>query len=220
MTDGIQGITLSEMRPALSCPRCSYTVREPSVWSSAYHCDQHGEVLPLRSGLSPSSDGLEAVLRGTHVPVWVPWPLPLGWLVTGFATAGDERTGTRACAVALSGPNPTGGPAEMLLVSEEPGVGLGARFAGLDGPDPGAQFAIGPPTAVVEYAHHEFPLWNVETDGRAAFAGEVSGHWLWLVLWPQTAGLLTIEPLELRDVRDPGQHLDLPYGARSPLLPR
>ena len=154
------------------------------------------------------------------MPVWVPWPLPMGWLVTGFAAAGDERTGTRACAVALSGPNPTGGPAEMLLVSEEPGVGLGARFAGLDGPDPGAQFAIGPPAAVVEYAHHEFPLWNVDADGRAAFAGEVSGNWLWLVLWPQTAGLLTIEPLELRDVRDPGQHLDLPYGARSPLLPR
>jgi hypothetical protein len=177
-------------------------------------------VLPLRSGLSPSPDGLEAVLHGTWVPVWVPWPLPMGWLVTGFAAAGDERTGTRACAVALSGPNPTGGPAEMLLVSEEPGVGLGARFAGLDGPDPGAQFAIGPPAAVVEYAHHEFPLWTVDADGRAAFAGEVSGNWLWLVLWPQTAGLLTIEPLELRDVRDPGQRLDLPYGARSPLLPR
>jgi hypothetical protein len=107
----------------------------------------------------------------------------------------------------------------MLLVSEEPGVGLGARFAGLDGPDPGAQFATGPPAAVVQYAHHEFPLWNVETQGRAAFAGEVSGNWLWLVLSPETAGLLTIEPLELRDARDPGQNLDLPYGARSPLLP-
>jgi len=108
----------------------------------------------------------------------------------------------------------------MLLVSEEPGVGLGARFAGLHGPDPGAQFATGPPAAVVEYAHHEFPLWNVETQDRAAFAGEVSGNWLWVVLWPDTAGLLMIEPLELRDVRDPGQRLDLPYGARSPLLPR
>jgi hypothetical protein len=71
----------------------------------------------------------------------------------------------------------------------------------------------------VEYRHHEFPLWNVETSERAAFAGEVSGNWLWLVLWPQTAGLLTIDALELRDARDPGQHLDLPYGARSPLLP-
>ncbi|MBO0823982.1 MAG: hypothetical protein J2P27_09000 [Actinobacteria bacterium] len=207
------------MRHALSCPRCSYAVRSPSAWSSAYQCDQHGEVLPLRSALSPSPEGLEAVLRGACVPVWLPWPLPLGWLVTGFATAGDDRSGMRACAVALSGPNPTGGPAEMLLVSEEPGVGLGARFARLGGPDPGAQFAVGQPAAVVEYGHHEFPLWNVETAGLAAFAGEVGGNWLWLVLWPQTAGLLTVEPLELRDLRDPGQRLDLPYGALSPLLP-
>ena len=176
-------------------------------------------MLPLRSALSPSPEGLEAVRRGAVVPVWVPWPLPLGWLVTGFAAAGDDRTGTRGCAVALSGPNPVGGPAELMLVSEEPGVGLGARFAGLRGPDPGAQFASGPSAAVVQYAHHEFPLWNVETTERAAFAGEVYGNWLWVVLWPQTAGLLMIEPLELRDLREPGPHQDLPYGARSPLLP-
>ena len=207
------------MRPALSCPRCTFAVREPSVWSSAYHCDQHGDVLPLRSALSVSQDGLDAVLQGTWVPVWLPWPLPHGWIVTGFAGAGDERTGIRGCTVALSGPNPVGGPAEMLLVSEEPGVGLGARFAGLHGPDPGAQFAIGPPAAMVEYGHHGFPLWSVDTIERAAFAGEVGGNWLWLVLWPETAGLLMLEPLELRDLRDPGQDLDLPFGARSPRLP-
>jgi hypothetical protein len=194
-------------------------VREPNVWSSAYHCEQHGEVHPLRSGLSPSTEGLDGVLRGAQVPVWVPWPLPQGWLVTGFAAAGDDRTGTRGCSVALSGPNPIGGPAEMMLISEEPGVGLGARFAGLDGPDPGAQFAAGPPAGVVEYNNHEFPLWNVQTADRAAFAGEVSGSWLWLVLWPDTAGLMMLEPLQLRDLRDPGQDLDLPFGAPSPQLP-
>ena len=204
---------------ALSCPRCEGAVREPSVWSSAYHCDQHGQVHPLRSALRPSAEGLDSVLRGTQVPVWVPWPLPSGWLVSGFAAAGDERTGTRGCSVALSGPNPVGGPADMMLISEEPGVGLGARFAGLSGPDPGTQFASGPPAAVVEFAHHEFPLWNVETADRAAFAGEVSGSWLWLVLWPHTAGMLMVEPLELRDLRDPGQELDLPFGAPSPQLP-
>ena len=207
------------MRPALSCPRCDSAVREPSVWSSAYSCAQHGEVQPLRSALSPSPEGLEGVLRDAHVPVWLPWPLPQGWLVTGFAIAGDERTGTCACSVALSGPNPVGGPAEMMLISEEPGVGLGARFAGLDGPDPGSQFAVGQPAAVVEYANHEFPLWNVETPDRAAFAGEVSGAWLWVVLWPPIAGMLMVEPMELRDLRDPGQELDLPFGARSPQLP-
>ncbi len=215
----ILGITLSEMRTVLRCPRCDSEVREPSIWSSAYHCEQHGEVHPLRSGFSPSQEGLDGVLTRAEVPVWLPWPLPQGWLVTGFAVAGDERTGTRGCSVALSGPNPAGGPAEMMLISEEPGVGLGARFAGLGGPDPGAQFASGPPAAVVEFGNHEFPLWNVETAGPAAFAGEVSGNWLWLLLWPHTAGLLMIEPMELRDLRDPGQDLDLPFGAPSPQLP-
>jgi hypothetical protein len=173
----------------------------------------------MRSGFSPSPEGLEGVLRGAEVPVWVPWPLPQGWLVTGFAAAGDERTGTRGATVALSGPNPMGGPAEMMLVSEEPGVGLGARFAGLDGPDPGAHFPDGQPAGVVEVSNHEFPLWHVDARGCAAFAGEVSGSWLWLVMWPDTAGMMMAEPLELRDLRDPGQEMDLPFGAPSPLLP-
>jgi hypothetical protein len=125
----------------------------------------------------------------------------------------------RGCVVALSGPNPGGGPGDLLLVSEEPGVGLGARFAGLDGPDPGEGFATTQPHAFVRFGNHEFPLWHVDAPGRAAFAGEVMGHWLWAVLWPDTAGVLLIEPITLRDLRDPGQELDLPFGARSPRLP-
>ena len=219
MTERILGITLCEMKTVLTCPRCESAVREPNIWSSAYHCEQHGDVYPLRTGLSPSPDGLEGVLRGAEVPVWLPWPLPQGWLVTGFAAAGDDRTGTRGCSVALSGPNPMGGAADMMLISEEPGVGLGARFAGLDGPDPGDRLCNGQPAGVVEVAHHEFPLWHVDAKSCAAFAGEVAGNWLWLVMWPDTAGMLMVEPLELRDLRDPGQEMDLPFGARSPLLP-
>ncbi|HTP16433.1 MAG TPA: DUF6758 family protein [Streptosporangiaceae bacterium] len=207
------------MRSAPTCPRCDAVVRGPTAWSSAWHCERHGAVYPLRAGLTPSRQGLDGLLRGARVPVWLPWPLPLGWLVTGFAGAGDERTGMRACVVALTGPNPVGGPGEMLLVSEELGVGLGARVAGLDGPDPGIGFAAGPPDALVKFGNHEFPLWNVVTPDCAAFAGEMMGTWLWLVLWPHTAGLLLVEPLRLRDLRDPGQDLDLPFGARSPRLP-
>jgi hypothetical protein len=194
-------------------------VREPSAWSSAWHCDVHGQVHPLRAAYSTSAEGLEGLLRGAAVPVWLPWPLPAGWLVTGFAGAGDERSGTRGCAVALTGPNPVGGPGEMLLVSEELGVGLGARLAGLTGPDPGSDFAARPPHGFVRFGHHEFPLWHVEAPDRAAFAGEIMGNWLWLILWPDTAGVLLVEPLELRDLRDPGQELDLPFGAPSPRLP-
>ena len=173
----------------------------------------------MRQAYSASADGLEGLRRGAAIPVWLPWPLPAGWLVTGFAGAGDERSGTRGCAVALSGPNPCGGLGEMLVVSEELGVGLGARLAGLAGPDPGSDFADQPPNALVRFGNHEFPLWLVDAPERAAFAGEMMGNWLWLILWPDTAGVLLVEPLELRDLRDPGQDLDLPFGAPSPRLP-
>jgi hypothetical protein len=46
------------------------------------------------------------------------------------------------------------------------------------------------------------------------------GTWLWLVLWPRTASALLAAPLPVRDLRDPGQDLDLPFGAPSPQLPR
>lgn len=207
------------MRSVPACPRCSGQLRGPSAWASGWHCGEHGEVYPLWPALSPSPAGLAGLLRAAMVPVWLPWPLPDGWLVTGFAAAGDESTGTMACAVAVSGPGPVGGPAEMLLVSEGPRVGLGARFAGLAGADPGDGFGAGPPAAAVRYARHELPLWHVDAPGRAAFAGEVMGTWLWLVLWPAVAGVLLAETLQVRDLRDPGQELDLPFGALSPQLP-
>jgi hypothetical protein len=202
-----------------TCPRCDAVLRGPTVWSSAWRCEQHGEVYPLRPPLSPTPEGLAGLLRSTKVPVWLPWPLPRGWLVTGFAGVGDERTGTQGCAVALSGPNPLGGPGEMMLVSEGPCVGLGARFAGLAGLDPGDHFAVGPPDAAVHFGLRELPLWNIDVPGRAVFAGEVMGTWLWLVLWPDTAGAMLVEPLQVRDLRDPGLDLDVPFGAPSPHLP-
>jgi hypothetical protein len=203
-----------------ACPRCSRPVQGPTAWSSAWRCDWHGEVHPLLPAFNSSREGLDGLLRIAGVPVWLPWPLPAGWLVAGFAGAGDERTGARACAVAVCGPNPLmGGPADMLVVAEEPGVGLGAALAGLDSVDPGADFGCAPSVAAVSFGNHEFPLWQVESPDRAVFAGEIKGHWLWLVLWPDTAGVLLLEPIELRDLRDPGQDMDLPFGATSPHLP-
>ena len=219
---------------AAACPRCSRPLHEPTVWSSAWRCDWHGEVHPLLPAFSPSRDGLDGLLRilrlgPTHpdtagpgqagVPAWLPWPLPAGWLVAGFAGAGDERTGVHASAVALTGPNPVGGPADMIVVAEEPGVGLGAGLAGLDSVDPGAGFASDPAVAAASFGNHDFPLWQVASPDRAVFAGEVEGLWLWVVLWPDTAGMLLVEPIALRDLRDPGQELDLPFGAASPRLP-
>src|SRR5260370_1069376 len=132
--EGVSRLTLATMGNALrhcgvnvgqeshrhapaACPRCGRTLHEPTAWSSAWRCDWHGEVHPLLPAFSPSQDGLDGLLRiyrpdTAGVPVWLPWPLPAGWLVAGFAGAGDERSGVRACAVALAGPNPRGdGPA-------------------------------------------------------------------------------------------------------------
>jgi hypothetical protein len=201
------------------CPRCQRPAHAPTAWSSAWRCELHGEIQPLALARLPTVDGLRALVRQARVPVWVPWPLPPGWLVSGFTGAGDERTGTRASAVSLSGPNPLGGPADMVIIAEEPGIGLGAGLAGLPGPDPGDGFASRQPNATVEVDNHDAPLWLVESDGKAVFVGELGANWVWLVLWPDTAGTLLLEPLPLRDLRDPTQELDVPLGALSPRLP-
>jgi hypothetical protein len=109
----------------------------------------------------PTSEHLRQVAAQSAVPIWVPWPLPAGWLVTGLAWAGDDRGRLRAVAVACTGPNPLGGTGDMVLVAEEPGVGLGARYAGIPGPDPGGQLASSPSDAKIETSGHPTPLWSV-----------------------------------------------------------
>jgi hypothetical protein len=108
----------------------------------------------------------------------------------------------------------------MILVGEEPGVGLGARYAGLRGPDPGGVFdAARPPDAKVEVHGRLTSLWSVSgAADRAVFVGEAMGRWLWILMWPAEAGVLLLERLALIDLRETGRALDLPYGARSPRL--
>lgn len=184
----------------------------------------HGAVLPRQPAHKPNSDGLTAALRDARIPVWTPWPLPLGWLVAGFSTVGDDRTGARACATALSGPGLLSGPADMVLIAEEPGVGLGAHYAGLEGPDPGQFFEDSPPHVKLVISGpatcgHSVPMWAVPSRAdRAVYVGEALGHWLWAVLWPAEAGVLMLERQGLLDLREPGMDLDLPFGAYSPRL--
>ncbi|GGS79751.1 hypothetical protein GCM10010206_47950 [Streptomyces cinerochromogenes] len=184
----------------------------------------HGTVYPLQPVIPPSVEALNVVVHRTQVPVWMPWPLPVGWLFTGVAYAGDDRSGGRATAVACSGPGPLGGPGEMILIAEELGVGLGARYAGIDGPDPGSYMNVEkPPQAKVLAAGRPTPLWHVyrAPDDRAVFAGEALGMWLWAVMWPEQSGLLMYDELVLTDLRDAGAEIDLvPCGALSPRLLR
>jgi hypothetical protein len=185
----------------------------------------HGAVPPRQPPKRPGAEALAAVLHETRVPVWVPWPLPYGWLVTGFCTVGDDRSGARACTVALSGPGLVSGPADMLLIAEEPGVGLGAYYAALNGPDPGDGFDRSPPHVKVDVrgptatSGHCVPMWSVPSkDDRAVYAGEAMGEWLWAILWPAEAGMLLLERPHLIDLREPGMDVDLPYGAFTPRL--
>lgn len=151
------------------------------------------------------------------LPVWAPWPLPAGWLVTGHGHVGTVLE-PHATVFVCSGPNPVGGTADMLIVAEELGTGLGSRFAGLRSPDPGPGFNHGSPHAKAMVGGHPTPLWCVHTAAadRAVYAGEAAGRWLWLVLHPESAGALMMEEIVLADVRDLGREVELfAYGERS-----
>ena len=207
------------MRADPSCPRCGGPLHAPGLWSSEWQCDQHGAVAPFQPPVQPSAEALRQIGSTSRVPLWSPWPLPKGWLVTGLAQAGDERTGARATVVACTGPAPLGGIGELILVAEEPGVGLGARFGGLDGPDPGAVPLDQPAHAKVHAAGHPTAMWALtEVSDRAVYVGEALGCWLWAVLWPETAGFLLIDEFVLTDLRDASLELEMPFGALSPRL--
>ncbi|MBV9026018.1 MAG: hypothetical protein JO362_20030 [Streptomycetaceae bacterium] len=210
------------MRGEPSCPKCGGRVRAPGLFADSWQCDLHGAVYPVQPVVPPSVEALSVVVNRSHVPVWMLWPLPLGWLFTGIASAGDDRSGGRATTVACSGPGPLGGPSELLIVAEELGVGLGARYAGIPGPDPGPQMCVDkPPDAKVLAAGRPTPLWHVDNvpPDRAVFAGEARGLWLWAIVWPEQSGLLLYDELILTDLREAGAELELvPCGALSPRL--
>jgi hypothetical protein len=202
-----------------TCPRCGGPLHAPGLMSSSWDCERHGPVQPLHVLARPAVESLHRIAGSCGVPLWAPLPLLPGWTLTGLATAGDERAPAKGTVMALSGPSPLGGPADMLLIAEEPGVGLGARFAGLEDVDPGLTVA-GPPDAKVEAAGHPTALWRSPSgDDRAAFVGEAMGVWLWAVLWPPAAELVLLEHVILHDLRAVAHHaVDLPVGAPSPRL--
>lgn len=206
------------MTPA-TCPRCDAALRPPGLMSSAWECELHGSVHPLRRWTRVTPEVIAQAASDARVPLWAPLPLLPGWTLTGLALAGSERDGARATVLALSGPSPLGGPADLLLVAEEPGVGLGARLAGGDGLDPG-DVTQGPPDAKVEAAHHPTALWRCDSaEDRVAFVGEALGVWLYAVLWPPAAELVLLEHVVLHDLRHESHAgLELPVGAPTSRL--
>jgi hypothetical protein len=189
------------------------------LWSSAWQCANHGSVAPYHVVSHSGPDTVAHVRRRSGVPLWLPRGLPSGWVCTGFGYAGDDRSGARATVTAMSGPSPLGGPADLLVVAEEPGVGLGARHAGLHSADPGDGFDSGPADAKVEVASHPTALWTVAgAEDRAVFVGEAKAQWLWAVVWPAAAGLLMYDGVMLTDLRDAPGELEIEFGPLSPRL--
>jgi hypothetical protein len=196
-------------------------LEDPDPRGGQWRCVEHGEVVPFREATSSQELALRALAGGTApaaAPVWIPTPMPVHWCVSGVGWAGDGQKGARAVALAASGPSPVGGPAEMVLVAEPPGTGLGARLAGLTGPDPEGMDTR--PAAKVEAAGHPTALWPIACPpDRAAFAGEAGGLWLWLVLWPADAALLLLEDLVLEDLHERPALADrLLFGERTDRL--
>jgi len=221
------------------CPRCHSDLLAPSLWSTSWRCESHGDVAPLHAVAPVTGEAVRTGVERSRVPVWLLWPLPPGWLVTGIAWAGDERAPAVASAVALSGPALVGGPADLVLVAEEPGVGVASGLAGRELVDPDPSTMAGPPATRVATGGRPAPLWSVPTaeprsgpmagpsgtvsdaavSDAAVYAGEASGCWLWALAWPSETGLELYDGAELVDLRDPGHPLDLPFGAASPRLP-
>jgi hypothetical protein len=175
-------------------------------------------VAPYTVFTRPGVEALEHVVKRAEVPLWLPHCLP-GWLISGFGCAGDDRDGARATVTSMTGPSPLGGASELLLVAEEPGVGLGARLAGLPGPDPGDGFGQGQPDAKLEAAGHPTALWSLPVEGDCAvFVGEAKARWLWALVWPATAGVVMYDALALADLRDGYIEAELAFGSLSPRL--
>ncbi|WP_433827375.1 DUF6758 family protein [Actinoplanes sp. CA-015351] len=196
---------------------------------STWRCDDCGDVPPFHVAEHISAEIVGAVLRESassaeRIPLWCPWPLPSGWMVTGVGWSGDDRFGVRATVLACSGPEPLGGgPADLVLVAEQPGVGLGTRFAGIPGLDPGHLLSEAlsehtGPHAKIKAAGHPTPLWCVKSpEDRSAYVSEAKGMWLYAVAWPASAGYLLAEHVVLHDLSD-GVPPELVFGAPSPYL--
>lgn len=208
----------SPLRP--ECPRCPQALEDAD---GAWRCVTHGRVAPVRRAARADYDGFAAYLGlAEPLPTWMPWPLPPGWQVTDFGAVrdGDEA---RAAVVGVVGASEAEGVVELAVVTEEPGVGLGARVAGVDHGDPGREAGVGTPLLKVRVDGNAVPLWTVSVPDdeplldRAVLVGEAGGRWLWVVVRPASAVLLLPDLPELLDVAGLGPELvALPFGVVPP----
>jgi hypothetical protein len=175
-------------------------------------------VEPLPSALPAEAYHLSDAASSSDVPVWVPWPMPPGRAVSGVRRTGGTWP-SRAVAVALMGAGVTACQAEPVIDAEEPGVGLGASYAGLDGTDPGFEVASLPFDAKLTAGGHPSSLWSLPVPDRAAYVGEAGGRWLWAIAWPVDEWMVVHDDLRLVDVRAPEHRALLAELPVAPLPP-
>ena len=202
-----------------TCPRCPEVLE---VGAPEATCPAHGrQPLLWRPPASSYDDFTVHLEKAADFPTYLPWPLSPGWSVSDFAVvAGDPPAATMTCS---SGTSELDGPVDVMVVVEEPGVGLGARAAGLIGDDPGREMGDGPPAVRVRINSQTIPLWpfstaaaGVELD-RSVVVGEAGGRWLWVVMRPASAVLLLRDDWILRDVSGVGPPLvEMPFGGAAP----
>ena len=153
-------------------------------------------------------------------PLWTPWPVPFGWTFGRFAHAAPRDGAGSATVASWTGTDPFGDPAELVLVCEEAGAGVGSHFAGLSMSYPSKGVGEGPPHAKFSVDGRPVPLWSVESaSDRAVYAGEAAGRWLWVIVHPAESAAIVVQPMQLVDARELGAELTvLPVGELSPRL--
>ena len=130
--------TVAAVSVPSTCPRCGAALRAPGLMDSAWQCERHGAVTPLRVLPQAIADTLRQAAASARRPGVVAAPAAAG--LDGHRARDRRAPSARARPRSPSrcpGPSPLGGPADLVLVAEEPGTGLGARYAGLDAARPG-----------------------------------------------------------------------------------
>lgn len=184
----------------VECPRCPTALMHED---GVLRCPMHGTVTPLRRAAAPEyTELVEHLELAGDMPSWLPWPLPLGWAVSDFGVVCPDAGAAVASFMSCGGMTVSDGNVSLTVVTEEPGVGLGARVAGVVHDDPGTQMLGRPVQTRVRAGEATVPLWLVSTTtegaggaeqedpwNRAVLVGEAQGRWLWLVITPASAAL-------------------------------
>ena len=211
----------------LSCPRCARDVKVSADRSrdsqlGTVECPIHGIVTPLARPHVVDIGSLREVSE--LIPersIYLPWPMSPGWSIADFGCVPGSDAATFTVTVGSTIPD---GRVEVSVISEDPGVGVGARCAGLAGVDPGRQLGVElggeRPAAYVRIDSRAVPLWiirSLDPDAdpleTTAFAGEADGRWLWVVIRPASAALLMRDDWLLTDISGISEDaLGMPFG--------